>query len=324
MTEAVGIPPPKKNKKSKKTLATPCGIVHFHVSFLSGGLLRLVGITIQSPATTTQVKLMSTMKSASKYFAVALAGSLLFAASAGAQVLDSAIDYAVEGDGTSSTLSLGNFTVANNSNRILVLTASSRQIDDFTSVTYGSQSFTLAEGQFSTSRDYGIFYLLNPDVGTNAITFTTGSNVAADKGFAGGVVSLYNAEQSAPIASSYSEPDGSTFRLSYDLGATAQNFFFVEGSVANNGGGRLITSTPSGFNTLLNEDAPEGMEMTAFSGYQDGGSLSGTINRDFGVGNNSQRVAAGLAIAAIPEPSSFALLAGALGLGLVVARRRRS
>jgi hypothetical protein len=95
-----------------------------------------------------------------------------------------------------------NHTVANKPNRILVVVVGpfgDGSSTSVTSVTYNGDALTKAVGSTTAERNAQIWYRLNPDTGTHAISVSGSWDYCT-----GGSVSFYNAAQLAPETGSNS------------------------------------------------------------------------------------------------------------------------
>ncbi len=168
---------------------------------------------------------------------------------------------------------------------------------------YGWRMQPLSSG--GTTADFG--FLLNtastPTLNTGDTFTAVFSNEAGNSGDVRWLISndsnYYVSEDVGDIASS-STSSGALSGMTYSTTLSGLDWFEVDFS--NPGGGIVsIGSTATTDNVL---DTVDGIGV-----FGDGVNSSGVRFRSFE--------------AAIPEPSSFALLAGTLGLGLVMLRRRR-
>lgn len=234
-------------------------------------------------------------------------------------------------DATSGSIS--SFDISSDAN-LLIAVVSYRFLDgSVTGVTYnsGGQSFTKLGSVSGTAGAAGIdfWYLANP-TDTSGTDVTVSLSDDADTRF--GVYSLKNADTNTAnwttaffnnSGNSQDTDPGATW--STDLNGVDSGSFIIDGFAAQNldslaasGAGRTATEylhDGSGSNTSAigssyisnaSGDYTVGYDVTA---ADFGGARTGNLGA--------------IAITTIPEPSTFALLAGAFGLVLVFARRRR-
>lgn len=118
-----------------------------------------------------------------------------------ASPVDVALDQAIDFFDSSTTGATHSVTVAANSNRIMVVTYAAFDSGTYTGIgtlTYNGDSFTrVAEAnQGNDKNNIEIWVLRNPDSGTHDLVYTTAGGVSVSEVDLG-VVSLYNADQSA-------------------------------------------------------------------------------------------------------------------------------
>ena len=114
----------------------------------------------------------------------------------GAITKDSSVNAQTATSGSTLTASL---TVASNSNRIIIISLTS-YIDPAlvpTGITFGSQAFTKLDSYGDTNGNGSVWYLVNPNVGTDTVTATWASSIGK-RGFT--AYSFYNVAQTNPLS----------------------------------------------------------------------------------------------------------------------------
>ena len=114
----------------------------------------------------------------------------------GAITKDSSVNAQTATSGSTLTASL---TVASNSNRIIIISLTS-YIDPAlvpTGITFGSQAFTKLDSYGNTDGNGSVWYLVNPNVGTDTVTATWASSIGK-RGFT--AYSFYNVAQTDPLS----------------------------------------------------------------------------------------------------------------------------
>ena len=114
----------------------------------------------------------------------------------GAITKDSSVNTQTATSGSTLTASL---TVASNFNRIIIISLTS-YIDPAlvpTGITFGSQAFTKLDSYGDTNGNGSVWYLVNPNVGTDTVTATWASSIGK-RGFT--AYSFYNVAQTNPLS----------------------------------------------------------------------------------------------------------------------------
>lgn len=202
------------------------------------------------------------------------------------------LDNAIHGDDSSGgqvvTYTTGNFTVANHTNRLLLVSISTTGTTAVSSVTYGSDTLTRLTGLNSPSVLGGtrleVWYKLNPTIQTATVTVNSGTGTH----FSVGVASYYNVDQSVPT---YVTTTGSTSSTSLPLTTTTAQLVYDTIAADNSG----VTSNTSGATTRWNDTY-----VTEDAG-QDKAGLSGTTTMSW---NTPSSGWAELAIALNPVANS--------------------
>lgn len=204
-----------------------------------------------------------------------------------------------------STNTLPNFTVAAGNDRKLVVSIGYESAAP-TSITYGMQTFTPAVVVGNT-RTTQIYYLDAPNVGTADIVVTF-PNAAGSRI---GVLSLTGAATLGPVVSNTSNNGSATISLT----TTAADTFVVGGLTVNSG----ALGSPSAFTNLYNGNSRSSTSDAGYVNEAVAGLKTYTwTTTETGTGIGGIAVAG---FAAVPEPTSAALL-GSFG-GLALLRRRR-
>ena len=212
---------------------------------------------------------------------------------------------AFQDTGTSSSLSISNFTVGNQSNRILVVAVGDELGDGADSVTFGSANLTeLGSVSVTGTRSISMWYLLNPAASTDTVNVTLGSSPAG--GSAVGVWSIYDAAQSAPTILE------TAASASLTLNNVPENDFIANIAIKNGNSGPTVTSG-------VTEDDSFGVGSAGIGFGSTITSSTGDVTAVWSSAENQSAVA----FAAIPEPSTAALALLAGGLSLLVGGRRR-
>ncbi|MHC4739148.1 MAG: beta strand repeat-containing protein [Planctomycetota bacterium] len=151
--------------------------------------------------------------------------------------------------GYSTTLSWSH-TVGSGSDRILIVGIAGEDSSEsdlvISSVTYGSANMTLVSGSSATGGTGAfkikteLYYLLNPDLGTDTVTVTYSGNTASR---AGGAVSLLNVAQQAAEAVS-TNANVSTSTISTNITTQTDGAWVVD--VVGCGNSGSFTTTASG------------------------------------------------------------------------------
>ena len=149
-------------------------------------------------------------------------------------------------NGTTLTVDI---TIANNDNRILIVSAGSyNQSPTISGVTFGSQSLTKIDDDIigSDGRSY-LWYLLAPAVGTDTITVTW-SGTAGRKGIGG--MSFYNVAQTAPVnANTESSTSGTT--AGGDVTPTTAGSMIVDGMLDISGSSSRTGNKTAGWTNFI-------------------------------------------------------------------------
>lgn len=176
--------------------------------------------------------------------------------------------------GTSTPIS-NSFTVGNNSNRVLIVSFGSDfaagGVGSVSAISYGGVPMTLLQSS-SANIEGGLFYLVNPTVGANNLTYTVTSGAGPNNGkIAVQVYSIYNATYSTSNKAVTSQTSITEVIPTY---GDCIGFAFKGGNPgsATQTSNELTNNTQSGNNTRLGY----------FSGISDiidvGGSSSITFN----------------------------------------------
>jgi len=189
--------------------------------------------------------------------------------------------------------------------------------NDLTGVSYGGQALiqaVISPDEFTRSQ---IWYLADPAAfaASDNITLTLTNGSTSDDWFVTAAV-FSGVDLSDPFidtADDYENSAPSGAILSYNLGASSVDTTLFEASYTNSG-----TSTSNFEDTYLFNSSGS----SDFAGYSDV-TGSGTLDRQYLAALNNNGSAAGVALRAIPEPSTGLLLLSACGLLAVTARRRR-
>ena len=213
------------------------------------------------------------------------------------------------------TNTISDFEVVAGSNRKLVLTINSETSASLTGITFGDQSFTKAVDT-GTSRLSQIWYLDGATIGTANIVATFSAVARSYMG----VVSLTGAAEGGPSASASGHDfiDTDTTKASIELSTTEANTFVIGAYTQNNGSG-FIPTNPISMTDLYrgnsgSSESAAGYQIQTIAGPSTYTWEASALNTQNGVAIAS--------FSSIPEPGTYALLAGLTGLSFVMLRRR--
>ena len=220
-------------------------------------------------------------------------------------------------DAAGATNTISSFEVVAGSNRKLVLTINSETTASLTGITFGGQSFTKAVDT-GTTRLSQIWYLDDATIGTADIVATFSAVARSYMG----VVSLTGAAAGGPSAfvSDTTFIDADTTKASIDLTTTEANTFVIVAYTQNNGS--YIPTNPISMTDLYRGNSGS---STSAAGYQIqtiAGLSTYTWEAPATFDINTENGVAIASFSSIPEPGTYALLAGLTGLSFVMLRRR--
>jgi len=181
------------------------------------------------------------------------------------------------------------------------------------SITYGTQNFS-TNGVIGTGagRFFTVWYLDSPTAGANDLTVNfagdpTGSRIH--------VLSLSGAAAGDPVATATAGvSESSSGTIPIDINISEADTLVVAGYVEN--GAAAVTGSLSNEMYLGSSDSSSG-----WAGWQYE-STAGLKTYSFdGVTNDSNGLAVA-AFSAVPEPSTYALISGLIGLSFIMMRRR--
>jgi len=252
-----------------------------------------------------------------KYRAVILAALALAAPAAVTTAAPIALDKTVAGPVPTTnallTQSIDNFTVADNPDRLLVVTLGGEFNGTTAAVTYGTQAMTRAADAVGGSSS-SIWYLLSPNVGTANITATI---TTAGNGWTLGAGSFYNVAQQAP-----SDID-SVFLASATTSTLAitvpSDGLIVESVVSNALASPIVAN--SGQTSFYNVNTTSSGGWSALGSYD----LSFTANpssQQVTIPSTQRLAHVAVAFAAVPEPTGL-LPVALVTAGLLGRRRKR-
>jgi len=251
--------------------------------------------------------------------AVAALAALPCAASAAISIGNAGQNQDVDAAGATNTIS--NFVVVEGSHRKLVLTINAETEALLTGITFGAQPFTKAVDT-RTSRLSQIWYLDDATIGTSDIVATFSANARSLMG----VVSLTGVTAGGPSAFAkdtlFRDDDDAT-KASIDLTTTEANTFVIGGYTQQNGGSNPIN--PSAMTELYRNDSGSsnsvaGYQIQTISGLS---TYTWEAPSSFDLTTNNGVAIASFTAVPVPEPGSYALLAGVAGLCFAMLRRRR-
>lgn len=238
-------------------------------------------------------------------------------------------------DGTTGVLlTTGSFNMGAGSNTVVfMLSSEGPDIPSPSySVTYGGQAMTLGVSANQGRQVAGIYYLINPLSTNAAFEITTGTSETS--AFVYSYISLSNVAGVAGSDTAISTTTTQSTQLSLDYTTTTAGGFALAALANNATNTRPSPSYVSGnadqvlFGTLAGSTSSAGTD-----GYNANGSGMGALHVYGDVAtagsytdiysNPYQRSAyVTLAFVSVPEPGTFALLVGGVGM-LAVLRRRR-
>lgn len=240
------------------------------------------------------------------------------AAQAAITVTELSMNNSAGGDITVTDLAL---TAGNDS--VLVLLPTGENPTDFSATVDGLTAAELSEANGAGQASSVFAYALgNVTAGATVDVF-----IDTDDDMNGGysIVQLFGATQTFTLGSTYwqdtdiaTSGGANTTQGSIQLTGVASGSAFISSIGSRNGGGDV---TLTGFSSSNYYDAGA---ATAGWGYSTGvsGTLDASFSADFDVQNNREIAFAAVAIAPVPEPSTYALVSGFFALGLILVRRR--
>jgi len=236
-------------------------------------------------------------------------------------LVDSATNYSTS-NALASSLTFTDFSLGAGNALVVVISSEAVGTNAF-SVTFGGSAVTANVANAQGAQSSAVYWIINPSVTTGDVVVDLGADSRAGVS----VLSLSNVGGVSDSDTFTASNNTTSFPISYD--ATAGGFV-VAGYVDNgsNTGGSASISGGNINTTLLSlTNDQDGSSAGIVQGY---GSISATalatetFTSSRNTSSNNRHAAALVAFSAIPEPSTFAALAGLAGLGLAVARRRRS
>ena len=257
----------------------------------------------------------------SKKLLVYLTVSLLAVLNLSAQVvLDTSGSQVVTG--TTGTLS--NFTISSTDNVLVAVVSVRANASDGPTaggVTFGSDAFTELTAIPYTENGgagLGFYYLTNPTATSGDMSVTIGGG-NGDAYFA--VYSLSNADPNVSNWSASTDFGNSGDDFDLSLNGVSADSFIIDG-VSQVRGDPFVATDATRSGTIVNglSSGTNAENISLVSSYISGASGNYTL------GYTSEESFAyqlgAIAVTAIPEPSAFALMIGALCLGLAMRRRR--
>lgn len=222
-----------------------------------------------------------------------------------------------DGDSEGATNTISSFEVVAGSNRKLVLTLASETAASVTGITFGGQSFIKAVDT-GTTRMAQIWYLDDATVGTADIVATFSANARS----AMAVVSLTGAAAGGPSAFAADTVfvDVDTTKASFDFTTTEANTFVIGNYTQNNVGYQPIN--PSSMTDLFISDSGSSNAAMGYQIQTIAGQSTYTWEAPEGFEISTSNGVVMASFSAIPEPGTYALLAGLAGLSFVMLRRR--
>ena len=267
-----------------------------------------------------------------KHLLSILAASALAATASAQVVLENSGASGISQNSASGSLT--GFDV-NASSNLLIAVVQGRDLDadgSVSGVTFnsGAQSFTNYRTDLvGTQGLSSIWVLANPTAATGTdISFSVANE--ADSNYWVSVYSLSNADTNTGewLVQNTSGPTSDSETLSVTLNSVAAGSFIFDSFVANQGNDTTISGATRDGTVIQdrwNTNTPNNARVSIFGTYIDDASgnytLSGNLNR---IPTGTDGLLTGVAVTAIPEPGTFALFAGALGLALALRRRRRA
>lgn len=177
------------------------------------------------------------------------------------------------------------------------------------SATSLSMSFDFRVDSITTSRtSYDIFDNKTRSSGASS------TNTSFQFRAVNGVWNYFDGSSSTPIATSLAFTQGVTYSFNVTLNPVSATYSFVISDGTNSASGNSLGFRASSFATDTNPDSSGGRWLTV-AGFENSDNASQSTS--FSLDNIA------ITTAAIPEPSSAALLIGAASLALVATRKRR-